>query len=750
MADRSPTSILVVDDDEAKRYTIVRLLRGAGYEPIEAATGGEALRSAAVGTDLIILDVNLPDINGFEVCRRLKADPATASVPVLHLSATRVETEDRVQGLEGGADGYLSQSVEASELIATVRALLRVRRAEEAARALARQWIATFDAIRDGVCLLDHDGRIARCNQATERILASSSADLVGRYLPDLLPALSPLLKLDAPRRESLDLPLGDRWIHATIDPIRDDGNGPASGAVCILADVTERRTADRALRESEERFRLLVEGVKDFAIFSTAADGRIISWNDGAERILGYTEREILGRHFTCIFTPEDRAAGLPEQEMRTALAEGRAVDERWHVRKDGTRFWASGVVSPLRDEDGDLRGFAKVMRDVTERKRMEEELRRRAQELAEADRRKDEFLAMLAHELRNPLAPIRNTLEVIRLSDDPNAIEHARAMAQHQVGHMARLIDDLLDVSRITRGKIQLRKQPLDLATAVANAVAATRPQIEARGHRLELAIPPDPILVEWDPTRLEQVFANLLNNAAKYTETGGLIRLEAIPQGDEVVLRVRDSGIGIAPEMLPRVFDLFAQADRALVRSEGGLGIGLTLVRNLVERHGGSVSAHSAGLGQGSEFVVRLPTLAKTGSREAARSPRSSLPVSARRSILVVDDHRDAALTLARVLELWGHEVRVAHGGPEAIAAFAARPPDLVLLDIGLPGMDGYQVAARLRGLSGPVRPVLAALTGYGQDEDRRRSREAGFDHHLVKPVAPDELLALLGHA
>ena len=757
MADPAPATILVVDDDEAKRYTVDRILRRAGFATIEATDGATALRLAAGRPDLIVLDVNMPDINGFEVCRRIKADPATASIPVLHLSATRIDADAKVEGLEGGADAYLAQSIEPAVLIATVRALLRARRAEEAARRAAFQWQSTFDAIGDGVCLLDRDGAVTRCNGAAGSILGRPCAAVLGRPLRELLglvPAGSParplMGALDSARREALDLPLGDRWLRVTLDPLFEDDLAVVAGAVCILADVTERRRADRALRESEERFRLLVEGVKDFAIFMTDPDGRVASWNDGAARILGYAEGEILGRDAAVIFTPEDRAAGAPEHELATAAAEGRALDERWHLRKDGSRFWASGVLSALLDEAGDLRGFAKVMRDATERKRMEEELRLRAAELAEADRRKDEFLAMLAHELRNPLAPIRNALEVIRLrAADPALVEQARATAAHQVGHMARLIDDLLDVARITSGKIQLRAEPVDLAAAMRHAAEAARPLIEARGHHFALTPPPGPARVQGDPTRLEQVLTNLLNNAAKYTEPGGQIAFTAELAPGLATLRVRDNGTGIAPEMLPRIFDLFAQDDRSLVRSQGGLGIGLTLVRSLVELHGGTVTAASAGPGLGSEFVVRLPTLPEAAPDPARLAPAPP-PGRAPRRVLVVDDHADSARTLARVLELWGHEVRVAHSGPEAIAAVDADPADLILLDIGLPEMDGYEVARRLRARAPAATLILVALTGYGQDDDRRRSREAGFDHHLVKPVDLADLQRLLESA
>jgi signal transduction histidine kinase/ActR/RegA family two-component response regulator len=379
----------------------------------------------------------------------------------------------------------------------------------------------------------------------------------------------------------------------------------------------------------------------------------------------------------------------------------------------------------------------------------------------LKEADRRKDEFLAMLAHELRNPLAPIRNAVQIFRAHGLPvPELQWATEVIDRQVHQMTRLVDDLLDVSRITRGKIDLRKELVNLGTIVNGAVEASRPFIEKWGHELTVTIPPQPIRLEADPTRLAQVLMNLLNNAAKYTDQGGRIWLTAelepprssrSPGGGRgaVLIRVRDNGIGIPAEMQPRIFDLFTQVDRSVERSEGGLGIGLTLVQRLVELHGGSVEAHSDGPGQGSEFIVRLPVAAEVqgaGPQGAAGGTESM--VSAARRILVVDDNRDAADSLGLLLRLMGNEVRTAHDGLEAVGAAAAFRPDVVLLDIGLPKLSGYEVARRIREQEGGKDKLLVALTGWGQDEDRRRSREAGFDHHMTKPVEFDALQKLLG--
>jgi two-component system CheB/CheR fusion protein len=380
----------------------------------------------------------------------------------------------------------------------------------------------------------------------------------------------------------------------------------------------------------------------------------------------------------------------------------------------------------------------------EIGERQRAEEALK-------DADRRKDEFLAMLAHELRNPLAPIRNGLHILRMPNATNAIsDRVIQMMEQQVRNLTRLVDDLLDVSRITRGKIQLQQEVLDLAVVVNHAVETVRPLTEAQRHHLGVSLPSEPVLLRGDATRLEQVLCNLLTNAAKYTEPGGHIDLTVARDGTSIVLRVRDTGIGIAAELLPRIFDLFIQDDRSLARSQGGLGIGLTLVRKLVEMMGGTVTAQSAGCGKGSEFIVRLPCLPDPLVASAAEALTTMPPSRRLLRVLIVEDRETLAETAALMLRLWGHDVRIAHDGPTALAAARTYRPDVILLDIGLPGMNGYDVARQLRAEAGRRRPLIAAVTGYGQDEDRRRSQEAGCDHHLVKPIDPPALHAFLACA
>jgi CheY-like chemotaxis protein len=354
-----------------------------------------------------------------------------------------------------------------------------------------------------------------------------------------------------------------------------------------------------------------------------------------------------------------------------------------------------------------------------------------------------------MLAHELRNPLAPIHSSVEVMRMlgPTDPNH-QRARETIERQVKQMTHLVDDLLDVSRITTGKIRFQMEPVELAIVVARAVETSRPLIEARSHELSVTLPPDPVMVQGDATRLAQVVANLLNNAAKYTARGGHIWL-TVEQGlEEAVLRVGDNGAGIPPDLLPKVFDLFTQGDRSLDRSEGGLGIGLTLVKSLVEMHHGTVEVHSEGHGKGSEFVVRLPILERRRERrQDTHDPSTARPCRVSRRILVVDDNVDGANSLAMYLRMQGHEVRIANDGPAALDAAQALQPEVVLLDIGLPKMDGYEVARRLRAQAGTKDALVVAVTGYGQEEDRRRAQEAGFDAHLVKPADISALQRLL---
>jgi PAS domain S-box-containing protein len=477
-----------------------------------------------------------------------------------------------------------------------------------------------------------------------------------------------------------------------------------------------------------------------DDAIISKTLEGRIRTWNAGAERIFGYTAAEAIGQPIMMLIPPDRHAE---EPVLLARLSQGERIDhfETVRVTKDGRRIDVSLTVSPIRDRSGKVVGASKVARDITQRKQAEAALR-------DADRRKDEFLAMLAHELRNPLAPLRNSLHILRLTapNDPTTDRVGEVM-ERQVSHLVRLVDDLMEMSRISRGKIELRKEPVEVAAVVRSAVEVSRPLIDAAGHQLALAIPPEPMTLDGDPVRLSQVFSNLLNNAAKYTDPGGQIWLTVRREEIGVAISVRDTGIGIPPEMLSRVFELFTQVDHSTSRSQGGLGIGLTLVKSIVEMHGGSIEARSSGPGQGSEFVVRLPLAGGLGLAQTTQRSDRRTSVLASRRVLVVDDNRDAAESLAMLLKLLGADVHVVYNGPDALRAIRSYRPTVVLLDIGMPDMDGHEVARRIREQTEFHDVTLIALTGWGQEEDRRRTKTAGFDYHLIKPADVSSLETLL---
>jgi len=519
---------------------------------------------------------------------------------------------------------------------------------------------------------------------------------------------------------------------------------------VVTEGELTARLDArDREVAESDELLRILVDSIEDYAIFRLDASGHVATWNSGAERIKGYAAAEIIGAHFSRFYPEADARAGKCERELAQAAREGRFEDEGLRVRKDGTQFWANVVITALRDPAGTLLGFGKVTRDLTSRKRADDEATaRKAAE--QANRTKDEFLAMLGHELRNPLAPIVSAIQLLKLRGDKKSARELLVI-ERQVKQMIHLVDDLLDVSRISRGKIEMKKAPMDLRDALAKATEIAVPLFERKRQDFEVDVPAYPLIVDGDDARLTQVFANLLTNAAKYTQEGGRIVLTVRHDKAHIIVAVRDNGVGIDPALLPRVFELFVQGYQDADRAEGGLGIGLTLVRSLVVMHGGEVEAHSGGARAGSTFVVRLPAEPLESESESEPEPEPEpAPLAARvaapgdrRQILVVDDNDDARMLLAEILETYGHTVRSAADGPEALAVLAKFKPDVAILDIGLPGMNGYELAARIREMPEHKQLRLLALTGYGQPDDATQTKDAGFDLHLVKPIDVQEL-------
>ena len=529
----------------------------------------------------------------------------------------------------------------------------------------------------------------------------------------------------------------GERfWGHVTVTALRSP-EGEIQGFLQITRDLTQRRLTMEALRQSEERFRLLVEGVRDYAIFMLDPEGHVMSWNIGARRIKGYDYDEIVGRHFSIFYPKQALEAGVPLKLLAQALKEGRAEQEGWRMRKDGTRFWGHVLITPLFDHSGELRGYAKITRDLTDR--------RQAESLREAGRRKDAFLATLAHELRNPLAPILPGVDVIlRSPGEPEKVAAVAAMLKRQVDQMAHLIDDLVDISRITTGKIELKKMQVPFSEVMERALEAIKPMIDRQEQNLVVDVASDNLVVEADPHRLAQMLSNLLSNASKYTPQSGHIHVFVTTDEDESLkIAVKDDGRGIPVEFQQSIFELFDQGGSGPAE---GLGIGLTLVRSLAEMHGGSVSVASGGEGQGSEFTLLLPIFVPGESSAGfLQAGAAQSNVGAALRVVVADDSRSAADIMGMFFRMEGFEAAVAYDGEDAVAQAKTLCPDLVVLDLGMPKIDGFEACKRIRKLF--PQAVMVALSGWGSREDRRRSSDAGFDEHLVKPISPDDLRAFL---
>jgi len=637
--------------------------------------------------------------------------------------------------------------------------LLARQKAEQELAAERERLRITLASIGDAVISTDVEGRVTYLNEVAEALTGWIRAEAMGRPLPDVFrivdeqtrrPAENPALRA---LKEGVVVGLANHTVLIARDgterPVDDsaspmlDESGVPVGAVLVFRDVSEHRRAE----EAQARLAAIVESSQD-AIISKTLNGVIRTWNTGAERLFKYSAEEAVGRSITLIIPPERLDE---EKEILARLAGGERIEHYETVRMDrnGRRIDLSLTVSPIRDAEGRVIGASKIARDVTERKQGEEALRQAVEALKEADRRKDEFLALLAHELRNPLAPLRNGLQVMRLaSGDADIVAKARDMMDRQLSHMVRLIDDLLDISRIGTNKVELRRSRVLLADVVSSAVETARPALEAAGHELTVALPPEPVYLDADLTRMAQVFGNLLNNSAKYTERGGHVWLTATREDGQIVVAIRDTGIGIPAFALPTIFDLFSQVDRSIERRAGGLGIGLALVKGLVEMHGGTVEAASPGQGQGSTFTVRLPLL-ESRAEPSPGTPAQEVPGSSgsKRRILVVDDNRDSAASMAMMLKLQGSEVRTAHDGLEAVDLAAKLRPQVILMDIGMPKLNGYEATRRIREQPWGRDVVIIALTGWGQEEDRARSKEAGCDGHLVKPVDLADLEKLL---
>jgi len=488
------------------------------------------------------------------------------------------------------------------------------------------------------------------------------------------------------------------------------------------------------------EHFRLLVESVKDYAIFMLTPEGHVATWNVGASAIKGYAAEDIIGQHFSRFYEPEAIARGWPDHELTLAKLNGRFEDEGWRLRKDGTRFWASVVISPLYSTAGELQGFAKVTRDLTARLKFED--------MQRSERRTNEFLAMLAHELRNPLAPMQTVLDLALRSSDETSIKMVLDVFQRQVAHLTRMVNDMLDVGRVTAGKLEMKFEPTDLNDLVHEAVQTFQPLFHKKQQVLSFDVPPDPTAVLVDRTRLAQVISNLLANAHKFTPEEGQVTLSLRREKGHAMLDVTDNGVGIEPHMVTLIFDPFVQGQPAtLHRASGGLGLGLTLVKRIVELHGGTVAATSAGKGRGSKFSVKLPM-----HEVPLERPHIVVPAPRTRSlrVLVVDDNEDIAATMAMLVRSLGHQVDVALDGVNALVKAAAFQAEVVLLDIGLPHLNGYEVARALRTLPAMRATTIVACTGYGGEADREKTVQAGFDSHVIKPVTADQLIDIFASA
>jgi PAS domain S-box-containing protein len=636
-----------------------------------------------------------------------------------------------------------------------IRDLSERRRQEEQVAQNEERLRALLSHVRDyAIYMLDPNGIVVSWGDGAQRIKGYRAEEIIGAHFSRVYPREAiergwPEHELRVAATEGHFEDEGWRvrkdgsrfWADVVITALRDR-NSKLIGFSQITRDLTERRRSEAALRQSEERFRQLIESVHDYAIYMLDPSGQVMSWNGGAQRITGFEAAEILGKHFSRFYSPEEIRAGAPWQQLEAAHLHGRFEVEGLRVRKDGTAFCAQVVILPVYDAEGLLQGYSHITHDQTQFRHM--------RALEESSRHMNEFLAVLSHELRNPLAPIRHAVAWMKRQPHPDRlVETARDIIDHQVSHLTRVVDDLLDVSRVLHGAITIAPTRVELSTAVARALEVVSPIIQERAQTLHIAPIEAGLAVSGDLVRLTQILSNLLDNAAKYTPTRGEIWLTLRRTNGEVEISVRDNGRGIEAEQLPHIFDFFRHTDHSLVRSSSGLGVGLGLVRRLVELHGGRIVARSAGLGLGAQFDVTLPAEVASlpaAVSDAGRGAGEEVGPRRGRRVLVVDDNVDSVTSLMLLLQTMGHEVERAFDGVEALEVAQRFGPDTVVLDIGLPRLNGYEVARRLRAQS-DRHYRLIALTGWGQQEDRERAQAAGFDYHLVKPVDVDQLGRLL---
>jgi signal transduction histidine kinase len=679
-ASAEKTKILIVDDLPEKFLVFESILEDLGQTLVYASSGADALKLVLRDEfAVILLDVNMPGMDGFEAASLIRSRRRSASTPIIFLTAWADEMRV-AQGYASGAVDYIPTPVVPEILRAKVRVFVELFQMRQQAALQAEE----------------HVKKLVAEEAARRFAFLAGAGDRLNRSL-DFDTTLEAFSEIAIP-------------FLADLSAVRLEGD-MASSAVA-WQDADGRRHSRR-----DER----------------------LAWIDDAPT----TPDALAPLQPSSAPMPVERdlcIEGAPDLTGASLL-----------VLPVATRGRSFGVVAFVRGSDRQAfqEGDVALAQDIANRGAAALENALLVQTIRDADRRKDEFLATLAHELRNPLAPVRNAVEILNRLDlrDPH-LERCRTIIDRQVRQLTRLVDDLLDVSRINSGKIELRRERVDAASVVERAVEISRTSIEGAGHALQLTLPPIPVFLDVDPVRIAQVVANLLNNAAKYTAPGGRIEVAVERNGIDAAITVRDNGMGIPSQMLGAIFDMFTQVENSLDRSQGGLGVGLSLTRRLVELHGGSVSAHSGGPGQGSEFVVRLPLAAAPARAEPGSNAAEPRAIAEGLRVLVVDDNVDSAESLGLLLRQQGHQVQVAFDGPSALAAAAATPPQVVFLDIGMPKMNGYEVAARMRDMESMHDALLVALTGWGQDEDRRRTAQAGFHFHCTKPISMDELSSVLG--
>jgi len=783
-----PLAVLFVEDNEDLRQIGVEMLRELGHEVLAAPDAEMALEMLAQRSwDALITDINLPGISGVALVKQVITRwPRVSTI----ISSGHAEMTTELIRRELRNDVlFLPKPFDLDALEQILKEVVEVRIGPSTGPIPLAQSEERFRLLVEGVIdyaifMLDPQGHVLTWNTGAKRIEGYEANEIIGQhfskfYPPEALQRHLPEHELQVAGTEGRLEDEGWRvrkdgtrfWANVVITALRDD-TGVLRGFAEVTRDLTQRREHEEALRRSEERYRLLVEGLSEYAVFMLDPNGYVMTWNSGAERIKGYRADEIIGQHFSKFHPLDALESGWPEHELHVATETGRFVEDGWRIRKDGKRFWANVTITALRDRSGHLHGFAKLTRDLSERKRTEAleadgvqgkemlEAERSARIAAQrAARMKDEFLATLSHELRTPLNSILGWTQILRRQGTPKPEDFHRAMEviERNTRAQAKLIEDLLDLSRVMSGRIRLDVQQTAIVEVVRGAIESAEPIAQTKGVRLETVLDPRGGTVSGDPGRLQQIVWNLLTNAIKFTPKGGKIQVLLQRINSHIEVSVSDTGIGISASFLPYVFDRFSQSDSSTTRSQGGLGLGLAISKQLVELHGGSLHAKSPGEGQGATFIVNLPLKILETEAASANRAHPTHPVPEEQSILprlegvhalVVDDEADARDLIQRVLQEQGAIVSVVASGAEAIRIMETSRPDILISDVGMPDMDGYQLMRRIRASEPQGRRIPAvALTAFARAEDRKRALLAGYQSHVAKPVDTAELLIVI---